>query len=297
MLPFLQTLDDGKEHTISDLIESIANRLHLTSKDRTELLDSGKRTRLSDRVWWVRTHFLKAGLLESTGRGRVRITQRGHQILKTNPTRVDMRVLKQFPEYVEFRSGKKSDNEVPEREETSELSETRTPQEIIETNHRALREALAQDLLEKVKSCSPEFFEKLVVDLLLAMGYGGSRKDAGKAIGSSREIGGIDGVIKQDQLGLDVVYLQAKRWDNPVGLAIVSGFGGSLDPVKARKGVLITTSRFTEDAIGYVKDTDKRIVLIDGETLANLMIEHGVGVELEATYDIKRLDPDYFEEV
>lgn len=243
----------------------------------------------------------KAGLVESTGRGKIRITARGLEVLEQNPSRLDVKFLEKFPEFLEFRRQRSREHDEggvraeAETEAEAVGSGSQTPAEVLEDSYAFLRRELADELLvlEKVKSSSPQFFEKLVVDLLIAMGYGGSRRDAGEAIGRSSD-GGIDGVIKEDRLGLDAVYIQAKRWDSTVGRPIVQAFVGSLEGQKARKGVLLTTSRFSADAIDYAQRVEKRVVLIDGEHLAQLMIDFGVGVAEVASYTIKKVDLDYF---
>jgi restriction system protein len=294
MRPVLQEIADRNDHAVNDIVNKLENRFQLSNEDRAETYSNGE-TVFHNRVWWARTYMLKAGLIESPARGKIKITECGLEVLRKNPTRIDNKLLKQFPEFVQWQLRSSTKKSAAEEISTDRV-ELATPQDLIESNYQRMRDALAQDLLEKVKGASPEFFEKLVVDLLVAMGYGGSRKDAGKAIGRTRERGGIDGAIKEDKLGLDVVYVQAKRWKDPVGLPIVSQFSGSLEKAKATKGVLITTSWFTEDAKEFVEGIGKRIVLIDGEELANLMITNGVGVTLEGSYEIKKTDPDYFEE-
>ncbi|MBN8621382.1 MAG: restriction endonuclease [Anaerolineae bacterium] len=293
MLPLLQLAGDAQEHSISESIEELATNLGLTEEDRYELLPSGRQFRLDNRVRWARHYLIAAGLLSASGRGKFQITERGALVLRDNPPYINNKLLKQFPEFQEFmnpRSGR--DEEI-----TSELEEqpTQTPEEILESSYQNLRNSLAQELIERVKSCSPRFFERLVVDLLVRMGYGGSRKDAGRAIGQSGD-GGIDGIINEDRLGLDVVYVQAKRWDGTVGRPVVQGFAGSLEGFRARKGVLITTSNFTKDALQYVERIEKKIILINGEQLAQYMIDYGVGVTEVATYTVKRADLDYFGE-
>ncbi len=289
MLPFLQILGDGEEHTLSEVIETLAEAFGLTEDDRKELLPSGRQAKLDNRVGWTRTHLKKAGLLESVGWGRFRITERGIEVLRSNPPYINMRFLEQFPEFYEFRHSSRQGNKQDEEEEIPD----QTPEETLELGYQSLRQALAQDILERVKSCSPRFFERLVVDLLVTMGYGGSREDAGHAIGQSGDEG-IDGTINEDRLGLDVVYIQAKRWENTVGRPVVQGFAGSLEGQRARKGILITTSQFSHEARDYVNRIEKKIVLIDGEQLAQLMIDYGVGVTEKAVYTVKRIDEDYF---
>jgi len=291
MLPLLTILGDSQEHTLSGVIEQLALQVGLTDTDRKELLPSGRQFKFDNRVGWVRTHLKKAGLLESTGRGKFRITERGLSVLRSKPSYINIKFLMQFPEFVEFRNLSRSDNKQDDREEES----NQTPEELLEASYQNLRQALAQELLERIGNCSPRFFENLVVDLLVAMGYGGSRKDAGQAVGQSGD-DGIDGIIKEDKLGLDVVYIQAKRWEGTVGRPIVQAFAGSLEGQRARKGVLITTSQFSQDAREYVGRIEKKIVLIDGKQLAQLMIDHSIGVAEVATYTVKKVDADYFGE-
>jgi restriction system protein len=228
-------------------------------------------------------------LIETAGWGKVIITERGKSVLQNGPLRVDRKFLQQFPEYA-AKVNRQETNQVEKEEEADQ-----TPLESIEANYQSIRRELARELIERIKSCSPRFFEQLVVDLLVAMGYGGSRSDAGQAVGQSGD-GGIDGIIKEDKLGLDVVYIQAKRWEGSVGRPVVQAFAGSIEGRRARKGVLITTSNFTQDAKQYVEMIEKKIVLIDGEELAQLMIDHGVGVTEVASYTIKKMDMDYFGE-
>jgi restriction system protein len=289
MLPFLHLLGDGQEHSLSEVIETLAEAFRLTEDDRKELLPSGRQAKLDNRVGWTRTHLKKAGLLESVGWGRFRITERGFEVLRSNPDYINVKYLEQFPEFYEFRHSSRQSNK---QEEVEEIPD-QTPEEILELGYQSLRRTLAQDILERVKSCSPRFFERLVVDLLVTMGYGGSREDAGQAIGQSGDEG-IDGIIKEDRLGLDAVYIQAKRWENTVGRPVVQGFAGSLEGQRARKGILITTSQFSQEAKDYVNRIEKRIVLIDGEQLAQFMIDYGVGVTEKATYTVKRIDEDYY---
>lgn len=290
MLPLLQFAGDGQEHTLEEAIETLAIRMHVGEEDRKELLPSGNQYRFDNRVGWARTYLKKAGLLESLTRGKFRITTRGLDVLKKNLSQIDRKFLQQFPEFLNFQNTKSIDTSKDENDQPNE-----TPEEVLETSYQNLRQSLAQDLLDRIKKCSPRFFEKLVVDLLVAMGYGGSRKDAGQAIGQSGD-GGIDGIIKEDRLGFDAVYIQAKRWDTTVGRPIVQAFAGSLEGQRARKGVLITTSQFSQDARDYVTRIEKRIALIDGEQLAQLMIDHSIGVTEVATYTVKKIDLDYFEE-
>jgi restriction system protein len=289
MLPLLRITGDKQEHSIPETIDLLAEEFGLTDEERKELLPSGRQSRLDNRIGWARTYLKKAGLLEGAGRGRFRITERGLQVLKDKPARIDMRFLDQFPEYVHFRSLSREAEEADGKD--AEVNQT--PEEVLELSYQNLRRTLAQELLERIMKCSSRFFESLVVDLLVAMGYGGSRKDAGEAVGQSGD-GGIDGIIKEDKLGLDVVYIQAKKWEGTVGRPIVQTFAGSLEGQRARKGILITTSKFSQEAEDYVKRIEKKIVLIGGEQLAQLMIDHGVGVTEVASYAVKKVDLDYF---
>lgn len=233
----------------------------------------------------------KAGLVESTRRGYFRITDRGLDVLKQQPEKINAAYLKQFPEFIEFTKKQPESNQEPEQER----DETQTPEEDIEVAYQTIRQGLANELLQIIKNHSPSFFERVVIDLLLKMGYGGTRKDAGQAIGKSGDEG-IDGIIKEDRLGLDIVYIQAKRWENAVGRPEIQKFAGALQGQRAKKGIFITTSTFTESAKEYVSRIDSKIVLIDGETLAQLMIDYHIGVTTIASYELKRIDSDYFTE-
>lgn len=296
MLPLLKLASDREEHTHADAVVFIADTLGLSEAERNELLPSGGQTRIGNRVAWARAHMKAAGLLASPARGRFRITDEGLSVLAGSPAEITMKFLEQFPSYVAFRTGKLGGDGTKPPEPSPGSESSQTPEEAIETGYTALRLGLAADLLDRVKSASPAFFEQLVIDLLVAMGYGGSRADAAKAVGQSGDEG-VDGIINEDKLGLDVVYVQAKRWQGTVGRPAVQAFAGSLEGKKARKGVLITTSAFSADAQDYVGKIEKRIVLVDGQRLADLMIDHGVGVTRTATYALSRLDEDYFPEL
>jgi len=289
MLPLVEIAKDGDEHSLSEAIETLATQYGLNDEDRKELLPSGRQARLDNRVGWALTHLRKAGLLERTGRGRFHITDRGRQVLSNRPREINMHFLLQFPEFVEFRR-RQNDEAIEEP-----AADEKTPEEILESTYQSLRNNLAQELLERVKKAPAKFFENLVVDLLVTMGYGGSRKDAGQVVGQSGD-GGIDGIIKEDKLGLDVVYIQAKKWDSTVGRPIVQGFAGALMGKKANKGVLLTTSQFSQDAKNYAESIGQKIVLIDGEQLAQFMIDYGIGVTVQQSYAVKRVDLDYFGE-
>lgn len=292
MLPLLKIASDGKEHGFSEVLGALAVQFKMTDEERKEQLPSGTQARFENRVRWAQIYLKKAGLLENPRRGRFRVTERGMRVLKEDPPHINVKFLRQYPEFLEFQRASKQDDGQDEQDQKDEIAE-QTPEESLESSYQSLRRDLGQELLSRVKGCSPGFFEKLVVDLLVAMGYGGSRIDAGQAVGRSGD-GGVDGIIKEDKLGLDAVYLQAKRWEGTVGRPTVQEFAGSLDGYRARKGVLITTSGFSKEARDYADKIEKKIVLIDGEQLVQLMIDHGVGVGEAATYTVKKVDLDYF---
>jgi len=293
MLPLLKITGDRQEHGLGEVIDTLALQFELTDADRQEILPSGRQGKFDNRVGWARTYLKKAGLVESTGRAKFRITDRGLEVLRTNLVGINNKFLRQYPEFLEFQSASRPSNKHDDEEEAEEPSQT--PEEILESSYQDLRHNLALELLERVKNSLPRFFENLVVDLLVAMGYGGSKADAGQAVGRSGD-DGIDGIIKEDKLGLDVVYVQAKKWEGTVGRPVVQAFAGSLEGQRARKGVLITTSQFSQDARDYVTRIEKKIVLIDGEQLAQLMIDHNIGVAEVASYVVKKADLDYFGE-
>ncbi len=288
MLPLLKRIADAKEHDSSEIADLVARDLGVTVEERSTLLPSRSQTIFDNRLGWARTYLKKAGLVESTGRGKFRITNRGSEVLQKNPTRVDAKYLRQFSEFREFEALRHPKEPKPKNGGDG----AETPEERLGNAYAELKARVADELLERVTQCPPPFFERLVVDLLVAMGYGGSPEDA-RAVGRTGD-GGIDGVIKEDKLGLDVVYIQAKRWQHSVGSQEVQAFSGSLDRQRAKKGVFITSSSFTKDALDYVDHIDKRIILIDGERLTQLMIDYGVGVAPVATYNVKRVDLDYF---
>jgi len=288
--PVLRIASDGKEHTAGEVIEFVAKEMRLSEQDRKTLLPSGKQRVIDNRVAWSITYLAKALLLERTRRGMFAITERGRELLESHPGKIDRKSLLQFPEFRAFAVSTATAQSGASRDDDDEQQ---TPQDRLASSYQLMRSQLVQEVLEKTLKCSPRFFEEVVVDVMLALGYGGNRKDAGQAVGKSGD-GGIDGIIKEDKLGLDVIYLQAKRWENPVGEPELHKFAGSLDKKKARRGIFITTSRFTEAAMDFVRQIEKKIVLIDGETLAEMMIDHNVGVAEIETYAVKRLDSDYF---
>lgn len=294
MLPLLELLSDSKEHTFREMVELLSSKFKLTDEERKELLPSGQQAIFDNRVGWARTYLKKAALIESPRRGVNQITKRGLNALAQKIDKIDVKYLEQFPEFVEFKTAKK---EIAETEEKEEISSNQTPEEVLEYSYQKIRKSLAQDLLNKAISLSPAFFEKLVVDLMVKMGYGGSIKDAGKAIGKTNDEG-IDGTIKEDKLGLDVIYLQAKRWQpgSVVGRPEIQKFVGALAGQGAKKGIFITTSSFSKEAIEYTPKNETKIVLIDGEKLAQLMIDYDLGVSPVTKYEVKRIDNDYFGE-
>lgn len=285
MFPLLKLLEDRQEHSLGEAVETLTANFQLTDEERKELLPSGKQARFENRVGWARTYLKKAGLLESTGRGKFCITSRGLEILTTNPGKITKKFLEQFPEFLEFKTSLPL---VSQEEITETKVLAQTPEELLELGYQSLQNQLAQELLHLVKKCSPRFFERIVVDLLIAMGYGGSREDAGHAVGQTGD-GGIDGIIKEDRLGLDIIYIQAKRWDSTVGRPVVQAFAGSLEGMKAKRGVLITSSKFSKEAHEYIKLIEKRIILMDGEQLAQLLLEYNVGASESERYTIKKL--------
>ena len=293
MLPLLRLAADGNTHRLSDAISALATEFNLTDAERAELLPSGKQTRFANRVGWTRTHLSKAGVLESVGHGVFRITDRGRSILKEAPGVLNVGYLERFPEYIAFKTASSKSSASPAATATPVANQT--PEEVIAAGYQEYVRALSEELLQEVKSRSPEFFESLVVDLLVSMGYGGTIEEAGQSIGRSGD-GGIDGIIKEDKLGLDIVYVQAKRWEGTVGRPVVQAFAGSLEGQRARKGVLITTSSFSSDARDYVTRIKKKIVLIDGQQLVEYMLANNVGVAEVERYSIKRIaldDLDY----
>lgn len=293
MLPLLTFLADGKEHSTKETLNFLADKFQLTEEQRQEMLPSRNQTVFYNRVTWAKAHLKMAALVENLKRGSFRITDNGLDVLKQKPSAINLKYLRQIPEYIETAEGWKNNSTETAITEI-ETTEVKTPEEILESGYLNIRRTLAQDLLSKIKTCSPLFFENLVVELLVKMGYGGSLKDAGKAIGKSGDEG-IDGIIKEDKLGLDVIYVQAKRWEGSVGRPEIQKFVGALAGQGAKKGIFITTSRYTPDAASYVPRNETKIVLIDGDQLAQLMIDYNLGVTTEITYEIKKMDTDYFD--
>jgi len=290
MLPLLQAAEDGQEHSGHEFLDKLAEHFELSDDELNELLPSGKQTRFYNRISWAKTYLIKSKLLEMPRRSLYKITERGKEVLNSNPNRIDMNYLTRFPEYVEF---KEKENEREEKKPIEESVEENTPEEILEGAYQEIRDNLALEVLENVMSCSPAFFERLVVELLVAMGYGGSRRDAARAVGQTGDEG-IDGIIDEDRLGLDTIYIQAKKWANNVGRPEIQKFVGALAGKRAKKGIFITTSSFSSDAIKYTSDIDTKVILIDGKRLAELMMDYNIGVNEVTTYKLKRIDSDYF---
>jgi restriction system protein len=292
--PLLDIAADGNEHSLREAREMISIVFNLSSEELAERLPSGIQTKFENRVAWAKSYFVQAKVLSSPRRGYFKITDRGLELLRRGHDRIDIKMLNQYPEFVEFHAPTKQEKNNTE-EVVVEGGGTATPEEILQQAYKSIRNELAGELLNRIKDNSPQFFENLVVDLMVAMGYGGSRSDAGQSIGQSGDEG-VDGIIKEDRLGLDVIYIQAKRWEGTVGRPEIQKFVGALQGKRARKGVFITTGRFSDEAIQYVSYIDSRIILIDGKALANYMIDFNLGTAIAASYDIKRIDTDYFTE-
>jgi restriction system protein len=291
MLPLLRLAADGAEHSIQEARTRLAEQFGLTDEERGAFLPSGKQRVFDNRVAWAKTYLSQALLLEGTRRGHFRIASRGIDELAKHPERIDSRWLEQFPEFIQFRDAGREESVQSVRPEPPAGDET--PEEMLERADQVLRNQLREAVLTQVRSMSPAFFETLVVDVLTKMNYGSP--SANRALGRTGD-GGIDGMIPQDPLGLDVIYLQAKRWENSVGRPQIQEFVGALAGKRAKKGVFITTSTFTRDAREYADSIEHKVILIDGIRLADLMIDHGVGVSVRRAIEIKSLDSDYFSE-
>ena len=294
MMPLLRMARDSQEHSIAEARDVLAAEFKLSDTDREEPLPSGRQSKFSNRIAWAKSYLQQAGLLLSPRRGHFQISDRGREVLKSAPARIDIKFLEQYPEFVEFRNPKGDVVEVPTQIPAAQ-PEPETPEEALEAAHLKMRIGLASELLSRVKAASPQFFERLVVELLLKMGYGGSRRDAGQAIGRSGDEG-IDGVISEDRLGLDVVYLQARNGKERSADPRSNDSSGRSMANAPRKGVFITTATFSGEAAAYVDHIDPKVVLIDGRRLAELMIDFDLAVNTSATYSVKRLDSDYFDE-
>ncbi len=294
MLPLLEFAADGNEHSMQDAREALARKFGLTEEEQNALTPSGRQALFSNRVGWAKTYLMRARIFDSPRRGFFRISERGRQILSEKPQKITVKFLEQFPEIVEFISQSKHED-ISGTSAPSIAEDNHTPEEMLDAAYQILRRDTAAELLFRVKKSSAGFFEHLVVDLMLKMGYGGSLKEAGSAIGRSGDEG-IDGIIKEDRLGLDLIYLQAKKWEGSVGRPEIQKFVGALHGKRAKKGVFITTGAFSSEAIEYVGNIDPKVVLIDGRQLAEFMIDFGLGVTESSTYQVKRIDSDYFGE-
>ncbi|KAE8761124.1 restriction endonuclease [Paraburkholderia madseniana] len=299
MLPVLRAVADGQEHRFRSIVEKLADEYQLTDEERNTLLPSGTAPLFDNRVGWARTYLKQAGVVESKKRGYFNITERGKALLAQGPARIDNSTLDRYPEFATFRQKKTGDAQatvtpVSQPGVTAPEIDGSTPEESFAQAYQRLRANLEAELLDQVKSATPSFFERLVIDLLVAMGYGGSRQDAGSVIGRSGD-GGIDGTIKEDKLGLDVIYVQAKKWEGAVGRPEIQKFAGALQGQRANKGVFITTSTFTREAKEYAGVIASKIILVDGDQLVKLMVDHNVGVSTVSTFQVKKVDSDYFE--
>jgi len=297
MLPLLELCSDHQEHSLKDAEEMIAQKFHLTEEEKNELLASGTQRRLYNRITWAKQYLVKAKLLEKVGRSSFKITERGINVLKDNPQMIDINYLKQFPEFLEFINKSLSEsNEIDYNDNDSwQIQISKTPEESLDEAYSKMIDNLSEEILERIKTVSPSRFERIVIELLVKMGYGGSLKEAGQVVGKSGDEG-IDGIIKEDKLGLDFIYIQAKRWENVVSRPEIQKFAGALLGKKSRKGIFITTSRFSKEAEEYAQSIDAKIILIDGKKLAQLMIEYNLGTTTVNIYEIKKIDQDYFED-
>jgi len=293
MLPLLRFLSDGEVKKLADAYEHLSSHFNLSDEQRRVLLPSGNQSVVENRIGWAKTYLKKAQVIDYPKRGVMSITQRGLDLLATNPATLTQQTLTKYDEFKQFKN--KVNNSRGQKQEIQQQELDSTPTETLELAYSTLRSDLAEDLLRQVKSMSPTFFERLVVDLMIALGYGGSRREAGQATSRSSD-GGIDGIISEDRLGLDVIYLQAKRWEDSVSRPELQKFAGALQGVRAKKGVFITTSSFTQGAREYVSNVESKIILIDGQALADLMIDFNVGVSTKMKYEVKTIDSDYFTE-
>jgi len=295
MRPLLDSISDGLEYNIKDIKQKLVDYFKLTDEELREKIPSQRAYLFNNRLGWANTYLKKAGLIFSERRGFLQITNSGKEFLKRHPNGIKISNLKEIDQFIKFHhSNKKTDNKSEDNASTE--NDEKSPEEIIDAEYEIINTNLISELLDTIKNCSPLFFENMVVDLLIKMGYGGSKKEAGMAIGKSGD-GGIDGIINEDKLGLDSIYIQAKRWDNVVPIKEIRDFAGSLLSKKARKGIFITTSEFPKSAYDFVNSIDPKIILIDGSKMASLMIEHTVGVTVKDIYAIKDIDNDYFEEI
>jgi len=294
MLPMLKLAGDKQEHATRDARSQLADEFGLAPQQIKEPLPNSPQTKWVNRVNWASTYLRKAGLLQEGKRGVVQITEQGSAVLQNPLEKIDIAFLNQFESFRAWRA-KKNKKKQPDVKPDEEVTAQQTPEELMDSAYQELRQEVAQDILERITSAPPDFFEKLVVELLVSMGYGGSEEDAGEALGASGD-GGVDGLIKQDRLGLDVLYVQAKRWEKNVGEPEIRDFVGALVGKAASKGVFLTTSDSTASARAYAEKIPQNVVLLDGEKIADYMIECDLGVTPISKYELKRVDTDYFDE-
>jgi len=294
MLPLLKVMESGADMTTKQMRDAVAAHLELTAEALSQRLPSGTQTAFDNRMGWARTYLFKAGLIDRPRRATYAISQSGKQLLLNPPATIDTDFLRTYDQFKEFIGTGSNAREglAPNNETDNDL----TPEEQIERGVRQIQGELKDEVLDRVKQLPPEGFEQLVLQLLVGMGYGGSMADVqGVARGAD---GGVDGVVNQDHLGLDRIYIQAKRWEGSVGRPIIQGFVGALAGVGASKGVIMTTSTFAQPAQEYVKTlTDRRIILVDGKRLSELMVKHGIGVSTKQTFVVQRMDEDFFLEL
>jgi restriction system protein len=294
MLPFLEFAQDKKEHSTTEALEKLSEKFKLTKEELNTFLPSGNQKIFYNRVFWTKAYLKMAGLIENTKRAHFKITERGIEALKSKPDKINLKFLRQYPDFREMQENWKKEREDDETVNI-EISTSQTPEEALENNYQKIRKTLSQELLTKIKKCSPQFFEKLVIDLLVKMGYGGSIREMGEVIGKPGDEG-IDGIIKEDKLGLDIIYVQAKRWENPVSRPEIQKFVGALAGQGAKKGIFITTGKLTSEAQSFKPQNETKIVAIDGEQLTQYMIDYNLGLSSTMVYEIKKIDTDYFEE-
>ncbi len=294
MRPVLQASATG-EVRIGEVVDQLADKLALSEADREELLPSGKQTKFANRVHWAKSYLKQAGLVRATRRAHFTITDRGRQALAETGVEINRAYLERYPEFLEFQS-RTRETEDTISDAPAGVETTATPDEVLRAAHRKINAALSAELLDRVREASPAFFEHLIIELLLAMGYGGTSEDAGRALGRSGD-DGVDGVIDQDPLGVDQIYVQAKRYKdgNSIGSGAIRDFFGALSLKKAQKGIFVTTSSFSASAVQTARDLGSRIVLIDGVQLAKLLIRYNIGCRDEEVIHLKKIDEDFFE--
>ena len=296
--PTLLMSSDTKEYSINNLRDYLTTYFNLSDEDKSEKVPSGAQTKFDNRIYWTKSYFSKAKLIENTRRSHFKITERGVKFLNKFNDKITIKDLENISEFHDFKYGTSNgENKNNEEDPIVETNiDTKTPFEKLEDIYQILQDELADELLQRIRENSWQFFENLVIDLMIKMGYGGSKSKAGDSIKRTGDEG-IDGIINEDKLGLDLIYLQAKKWkeETTIGRPEIQKFVGALHGQRAKKGVFITTSKFSENAYDYVKNIDPKVILIDGKTLTKLMIEYNVGTTTVESYHVKKLDLDYFE--